>query len=111
MTLLLSPIWRRRSAGEAPAKRWTRLSPLVRGGLALCAAGAIADVIGHAGLAAAATGAHSAAALQYAGHLVTMAGMVLILLEVIGAGLRRPRGRARRAVPPDTAVPGRTPGT
>ncbi len=107
MVLPLSLIRRSASIRRALAPRWARLSWLVRGGLALCAAGAIADVLGHAGLAPAA-GAHSATALQYAGHLVTMAGMVLILLEVIGAGLHsRPRGLVQRSAATDTIVPGR----
>jgi hypothetical protein len=76
------------SVAQMLIQRWVRLSRLVPGGLLLCAAGALADLVGHAGFTAAVGGLQSAEALQYAGHLTAMVGMTLILLPVVGMGLR-----------------------
>jgi len=106
--LLQAPPWQ--SVARTLIQRWARLSRLVQGSLLLCAAGALADLAGHAGFTAAVGGLQSAEALQYAGHLTAMAGMTLILLHVVCMGLRpRPQGQTRRPAQAHPAAPGGRP--
>ncbi|MER3405456.1 MAG: hypothetical protein C4289_10140 [Chloroflexota bacterium] len=98
------------SAARGLIQRGARLSRVVQGGLLLCAAGAIADLAGHAGFTAAAGGPQSAEALQYGGHLLAMAGMTLILLQVVSLGLRhRPRGPKHWLAQAPPVAPGEGP--
>lgn len=62
------------------------LPPVMRAGLGLAALGAVIDVAYHIGTDAPGAGHGS---IAFSGHVVTLIGMVVTMLGLIGAAFRR----------------------